>query len=89
MINTDYKLFKKNKNKNRWIYKGTTNQCHTKCVFPSSLDVHHSENRSTIEAMLRYIDTIMKLYIENEKDPLDFPLRKKALANFFYLFIAH
>ncbi len=63
------------------IYQGKTDGCHPKNFdFPSDWDITHTENHwSKTESMCRYIDTVIKPYIEKVKEELDLPLKQRAL----------
>ena len=63
------------------IYQGTTNRCHPNFKFPSDWDITHTENHwSETGSMCRYVDKVIKPYVEKVRDELDLPLKQRALV---------
>lgn len=70
------------------IYQGKTQQCHARADFPNDWDVWHSITHwSTSGTMERYLDTIIKPYVEKTKKELNLPDAKPLLI--FDVFAAH
>jgi len=53
------------------LYQGKTTQCHATADFPDSWDIWHTESHwSTSDSMMRYLDTIIKPYVDNTRERL-------------------
>ncbi|KAG0410796.1 hypothetical protein HPB47_012071 [Ixodes persulcatus] len=71
------------------IYMGKTTRCHAAIDFPDSWDIWHSPNHwSTTDTMLRYIDTIIIPYLDQQRKTLGLLPDAKALC-IFDVFAAH
>ena len=62
------------------LYSGKTERCHPDCNFPSDWDIWHTENHwSNKSTILRYIENVLKPYLEKKRQELELPDTHKAL----------
>ena len=53
------------------LYQGKLDQCHPNAQFPSDWDIFYTENHwSNEQSMLRFVDTIISLYINETREKL-------------------
>ena len=63
------------------IYQGKTEKCHPKDIhFPDEFDITHSDTHwSTEETMIRWVDTVLKPYLQKTRKKLDAPDQRGIL----------
>ena len=69
------------------IYKEKTERCHPKVAIPAGWDVWHSDNHwSTEDTMVRYIEKIIVLFVNERREELKLPKSQPAALAIFDCF---